>query len=130
MGLLYFPETANNVVVRFLAFMAFIISLLCVIFYDHQATPWVMLFLAIDFTSRMFYGASVSPLGVGAMILAAPFKPIYVAGPPKQFASFCGVFFSTTAAGLWLGNDKRINDNINNNQHLPIIYKILFLKKL
>ena len=104
MGLFYFPETVNNIVVRFNGFFTFSIALLCVIFYENRTTPWVMLFLAIDFSSRLLYGATVSPLGAGAMLLALPFKPIYACGPPKQFASFCGLFFSSTAAGLWLGN--------------------------
>ena len=103
MGLFYFPETVNNVVVRFNGFFTFSIALLSVIFYENRTTPWVMLFLAIDFSSRLIYGSTVSPLGTGAMLLALPFKPIYACGPPKQFASFCGLFFSSTAAGLWLG---------------------------
>ena len=103
MGLFYFPETVNNIVVRLNGFFTFSIALLCVIFYTNKTTPWVMLFLAIDFSSRLMYGATVSPLGTGAMLLALPFKPVYACGPPKQFASFCGLFFSGTAAGLWLG---------------------------
>lgn len=102
-GLFYFPETVNGNVVQGVGFFTSVISVLCVIFYKHFATKYVVFALCMDFFSRFLFGASVSPLGMLAMVVTSPFTPNFSAGAPKQFAASIGVFFTTVAAGLYLG---------------------------
>jgi Domain of unknown function (DUF4395) len=53
--------------------------------------------LLIDFGIRMTVGSFLSPLGMIATLCTSPFEPNFRPGPPKQFAAFCGVFFSLVA---------------------------------
>jgi tellurite resistance protein TehA-like permease/glutaredoxin len=103
LGLLWFPDTANGHVARLTGLFTCIYSILCVIFYRNFATPWAMLALALDSFVRFTYGSSHSILGTIATALLIRVPPKWTAGPPKQFAALCAVFFATLSAGLYLG---------------------------
>ncbi|CAK9252507.1 unnamed protein product [Sphagnum jensenii] len=102
-ALFQFPDTVNLYVTRMTAFLTFLYLLLCIIFYDYAATPWVMLTLSVDCALRVYFGSAASPIGMGAQLLTMHWEPSLTAGPPKQFAAMCAWFFGTFAAGLWLG---------------------------
>ena len=56
----------------------------------------------MDFTLRFLGGANISVFGAAAQLIVAireqfGSKPRWIAGPPKQFASFCGVMFAFLA---------------------------------
>lgn len=106
LGLLWFPDTANGHVVRLVGLFTMIYSILCVIFYRSYPTRWAVLALALDFLARLVYGASHSLMGALASALVVNLPPKWSAGPPKQFAALCGVFFSTFGAGLFLGGQR------------------------
>jgi tellurite resistance protein TehA-like permease/glutaredoxin/hemerythrin-like domain-containing protein len=105
-SLFYFPETVNGHVVRFSGLFTSIYAILCCIFYRHMATQWCVLALACDFVLRFTFGASCSVVGMVSAVLVSRIAPKFVAGPPKQFAALCGVFFSTFAAGLYLADQR------------------------
>lgn len=103
MGLLWFPEVANGHVVRLSGIFTMIYSILCVIFYRSYATRYAVLALACEYVARFTWGPTHSVIAslVSALLVNVP--PKWAAAPPKQFAALCGTFFSTFAAGLFLG---------------------------
>ena len=106
MGLLWFPETVNGHVVRLTSLLSSIYCILCVIFYRNYATRWAVFALALDYLARITYGASYSVIGSVSSALLVNVTPKWAAGPPKQFAALCGLFFSTFGAGLFLGGQR------------------------
>lgn len=105
-ALFFFPETVNGRAAQLTGVLTTIIAVLCVIFYRHAATQWAVLGLAIDFICRVVYGGSHSIVGLVSSALLVNVPPRFIAGPPKQFAAMCGVFFSTLSAGLYLSNQR------------------------
>eukprot|EP00301_Raphidiophrys_heterophryoidea_P005822 c12404_g1_i2.p1 GENE.c12404_g1_i2~~c12404_g1_i2.p1 ORF type:complete len:943 (+),score=168.97 c12404_g1_i2:138-2831(+) len=94
--LIAFPDTVNHYVVRATAFQSFIICVLIVIFRSYY-WHWVIAALFGDFCLRFVAGPYLSPLGMFASLAASKFKPLFKAGPPKQFATFCGIVMSGLA---------------------------------
>lgn len=101
-ALFWFPETVNRHVTRLTSALSCIVCIFCVAFYRRSATPWVMLALALDYLVRLVYGASHSAVGAIAQMILVPVDAKFMAGPPKQFAAFCGLFFSTFSAALYI----------------------------
>lgn len=91
----WFPNTVNNHVVRLTGFQVCVASAICAGFYTESWAPWIAVSLLVDFLIRMTVGSFLSPLGMIGSVIAAPFEPDFRAGPPKQFASLCGVMFTT-----------------------------------
>ena len=94
--LFWFPNTVNNYVVRVTGFQVCALSVLSAAFCedDDNVGGYLAVVLLIDFGLRFTVGSSASPLGMIATLLTSPFRPMFKPGPPKQFASFCGLFFS------------------------------------
>jgi glutaredoxin len=90
----WFPNTVNNYVVRLTGLQVFVLSALSAIFYTELWGRYLSVGLLVDFGLRLVAGSSVSPLGMIATVASSPYKPQFKPGPPKQFAAFCGVFFS------------------------------------
>jgi hypothetical protein len=65
--------------------------------------------LLVDFFLRLVAGSFVSPLGMVAALLTCYWKPDFRPGPPKQFAAFCGVFFSLMATIFYFVEFKHHN---------------------
>ena len=66
---------------------------------------WILIPLTYGFVARVLTGPALSPLGVLSTKMITPRLHIqhrFVAGPPKRFAQFVGLLFSTTASVLWL----------------------------
>jgi hypothetical protein len=67
------------------------------------AAQWAdLLATQVDFMLRFLGGANVSVYGAAGQLIAAVMerfgsKPRWIAGPPKQFASVCGLMFATLA---------------------------------
>ncbi|KAG2497195.1 hypothetical protein HYH03_004784 [Edaphochlamys debaryana] len=99
--LIHFPEALDNRAVRFNGFWGFVICLLCAIYYKEPGAHWTMGGLMVDFACRFMGGGNFSPLGSLSACCCALLdatgksRPIWIAGPPKQFASLCGLMFST-----------------------------------
>jgi len=109
-ALFWFPDTVENNVVRISGACTAITSILCVIFYNENNTQWVVVGLMVDFIFRLLFGSSLSIIGMFAVFIVSIIRknspPDLRAGPPKQFAAVCGVFFSSLASGLYLGNQR------------------------
>jgi hypothetical protein len=99
--LFWFPNTVNNRVVRLTGLQVFVISLISCIFHQELWARYLAVFLVVDFMIRMTVGSFLSPLGMIASFVASFFEPNFKPGPPKQFAAFCGVFFSTMATTFY-----------------------------
>lgn len=106
LGYFYFPEAVDRYTARLTGVLTFVYSLLCVGFYNRRATPWVVLALAFDFLLRLIFGSQYSIGGMFSSLLLANVSPSFTAGPPKQFAAFCGLLMSTFAAGLFIAGEK------------------------
>ena len=90
-----FPSSVNNYTVRGLGIMAMIICIFGLIYRNKELMHWIICGLFIDYTIRFFSGASMSPMGILSNIIVSFFKkPKFSPGPPKQFASLCGMIFS------------------------------------
>ena len=66
---------------------------------------WILIPLTYGFVARVLTGPALSPLGLLSTKMITPRLHIqhrFVAGPPKRFAQFVGLLFSTTASVLWL----------------------------
>ena len=66
---------------------------------------WILVPLTYGFLARVTTGPAFSPLGLLSTKVITPRLHIqhrFVAGPPKRFAQFVGLLFSTTASVLWL----------------------------
>ena len=106
LGLLWFPPSANKWPARAVAVCGnfFCIGLIIAYPFDTKGTKWAALFLALDFLMRFIWGPTNSMLGMVAIAATIKIKPVFVAGPPKHFASFCGLFMSSFAAALYLAD--------------------------
>jgi len=103
MGFLWYTEIANNHAVRLTGLFTMIYCILCVIFYRSYPTRWAVLALAFDCTARFIWGPTHSLVASLSSALLINVPPKWTGSPPKQFATFCGVFFTVFAAGLYLG---------------------------
>lgn len=92
--LFWFPNVVNNYVVRVTGFQVCVLSVLCAAFPNETWARYIAPGVLIDFVLRFLVGSSASPLGMVATVVSSPFRPHFKPGPPKQFASFCGLFFS------------------------------------
>ncbi len=92
--LFWFPNVVNNHVIRVVGFQVCCLSVVCAVFREEEWAHWLTVFVLLDFCLRLIAGASASPLGMIATFLTSPFRPLFRPGPPKQFASLCGVMFS------------------------------------
>ena len=90
----WFPNVVNNYVVRLTSVEILAVSIVSIIFRDDLWGKWLSAFMLADFTLRTLVGAGMSPLGMIAVVAAAPFKPQFRPGPPKQFAASVGVLFT------------------------------------
>mmetsp|Transcript_26567 Transcript_26567/g.61032 ORF Transcript_26567/g.61032 Transcript_26567/m.61032 type:complete len:971 (+) Transcript_26567:150-3062(+) len=91
---LWFPNHVNNLVVRMVGLQVFCMSAISAAFYYEVWGRYLAVGLLVDFGIRLCAGSSLSPLGMNATFIASFFKPDFRPGPPKQFAAFCGLFFS------------------------------------
>ena len=95
LGLLWFPEVVNGQVARLTSLLSAIYCILCTGFYTRPPTKWTVL--------ADYLCASSMELATQLLVLANV-PPKFACGPPKQFATICGLFFFTFAAGLYIGN--------------------------
>lgn len=93
----WFPNVVNNHVVRVTGFQVCTLSVFSAVFPNETWARYIAPGLLIDFMLRFAVGPGTSPLGMVATFATSPFKPQFKPGPPKQFASFCGVFFTLMA---------------------------------
>lgn len=105
--LFHFPEVLDNRVVRFNGFWSFVICLLVAVFYKERAAHWVMGGLMVEYGMRLLGGGNVSALGAlsgacAALLDVVGSRPKFVGGPPKQFATLCGLMFSSLAFFFYL----------------------------
>jgi len=100
----WFPNVVNNHVVRLTGCLVVLTCGLAIGYRHEDWSKWLVLFLAIDFFTRMLVGSSLSVLGMIATVLSSPFTPDFRAGPPKQFAACCGVMFSAIACGCYFAD--------------------------
>jgi glutaredoxin len=103
--ILYFPETVNNWAVRSTGTLSMIYAVLCTAFWNHRATKWAVLAIAIDYSLRIIFGGAGSPVGMLGAALVSSIPPDFVAGPPKQFAACCGWFMTALSAALYLSGE-------------------------
>ena len=93
----WFPNHVGCWVVRLTGVQVFGLSTLSAAFHYELWGRYMAVGLFVDFALHMLAGAGLSPLGMNASFVANFFKPDFRRGPPKQFASFCGVWFSFLA---------------------------------
>ncbi len=99
-SLFSFPNPVNEVASRMVAGMVVALSL-AIIFTDQS---WLMFVLAYGFLARVGTGPTLSPIGLLATRVLVPLAgnpQRLVPGPPKRFAQFVGLVFSTTALVLY-----------------------------
>ena len=96
---LWFPNTINNYVVRIVGVLICGLCIVSIIFREDDWGQWISAGLLVDFSIRASVGSALSPLGMIATVLVAPFEPQFKPGPPKQFAAGVGVVF--TLAATW-----------------------------
>jgi glutaredoxin 3 len=92
--LFWFPNVVNNYVIRVVGFQVCALSVVSAVFLDDLFAHWIAAGLLVDFCLRTLAGASASPLGMIATLITSPVRPLFKPGPPKQFASVCGIMFS------------------------------------
>ncbi|CAD7704182.1 unnamed protein product, partial [Ostreobium quekettii] len=110
-SLFWFPNTVDNRVVRLVALQVFVIAIVILVcgiaLEDDIEIKWLSLALLVDFVVRFVAGSAPSPVGAMAMNYAAlgevikGDKPNFSPGPPKQFAAFVGVIFTTVTTILY-----------------------------
>ncbi len=97
-----FPHPVNEVAARWVAGMVAVLTLTIIL----TDLYWLMLVLVYGFLARVLTGPKLSPMGLLATRVLVPrfghHKKI-VAGPPKRFAQFVGLMFSTTALAMTYG---------------------------
>ena len=91
-----FPDPVNEIASRFVAGMVLILTV-SIIAFD---VKWLQFILTYGFLARVLTGPTLSPIGLLATKVLVPLfgnrnRP--VAGPPKRFAQFVGLVFSTGA---------------------------------
>eukprot|EP00238_Polyblepharides_amylifera_P009541 CAMPEP_0196572832 /NCGR_PEP_ID=MMETSP1081-20130531/2808_1 /TAXON_ID=36882 /ORGANISM="Pyramimonas amylifera, Strain CCMP720" /LENGTH=910 /DNA_ID=CAMNT_0041890289 /DNA_START=61 /DNA_END=2793 /DNA_ORIENTATION=+ len=110
-----FPDTLDNRVIRMNGLQGFAVALLGAVFKGSKTMHWIVLFLFVDFTLRFLGGGGMSPIALNGQIVTGVMeyfgsKPKFSPGPPKQFASFCGMMFSGLGA-LFLLLDHSSDDS-------------------
>ena len=98
-GLFSFPHPVNEVAARCVAGMVAVLTLTIIL----TDLYWLMFVLAYGFLARVLTGPKLSPMGLIATRVLVPIlghRKKMVAGPPKRFAQFVGLMFSTTALVL------------------------------
>ena len=98
-GIVSFPHPVNEVAARWVAGMVAGLTLTIIL----TDLYWLMFVLAYGFLARVLTGPKLSPMGLLATRVLVPMfghRKKMVAGPPKQFAQFVGLMFSTTALAL------------------------------
>jgi len=96
-----FPHPVNETSARIVAAGAVAMSAAFAI----TGAPWILIPLTYGFLARVATGPALSPLGLLATKVITPRINVqhrFVAGPPKRFAQFIGLLFSSTASVLWL----------------------------
>eukprot|EP00629_Pelagomonadales_sp_RCC1024_P000296 CAMPEP_0119261536 /NCGR_PEP_ID=MMETSP1329-20130426/1570_1 /TAXON_ID=114041 /ORGANISM="Genus nov. species nov., Strain RCC1024" /LENGTH=970 /DNA_ID=CAMNT_0007261101 /DNA_START=166 /DNA_END=3078 /DNA_ORIENTATION=- len=106
LALLWFPSLVNRWIIQITGIQIVIVAVLCIIFREERWAWWLSAFLLLDFVARFSFGAPASVLGSLSLLVTAPFeqtclKPQWTPGPPKQFAAFCGICFTTVATCLY-----------------------------
>lgn len=109
-SLFNFPDTVDDRVARLNGVLGCIACILIAIFFRRTAAHWAMVGVLADFVARLLGCPSViSSLAQMIVAIMELFgsRPRWIAGPPKQFASLCGIMFSGLAviffmvAGKW-----------------------------
>ena len=96
-----FPHPVNETSARIVAAGAVAMSAAFAI----TGVAWILIPLTYGFLARVATGPALSPLGLLATKVITPRINVqhrFVAGPPKRFAQFIGLLFSSTASVLWL----------------------------
>ena len=96
-----FPHPVNETSARIVAAGVVVMS----VAYALTGAAWLLVPLTWGFLARVTTGPTFSPLGTLATKFITPrlnVKHRFVAGPPKRFAQFVGLVFSSTASVLWL----------------------------
>lgn len=96
-----FPHPVNETSARIVAAGVVVMS----VAYALTGAAWLLVPLTWGFLARVTTGPTFSPLGTLATKFITPrlnVKHRLVAGPPKRFAQFVGLVFSSTASVLWL----------------------------
>jgi hypothetical protein len=96
-----FPHPVNETSARIVAAGAVAMSAAFAI----TGVAWILIPLTYGFLARVATGPALSPLGLLATKVITPRINVQhrlVAGPPKRFAQFIGLLFSSTASVLWL----------------------------
>ena len=96
-----FPHPVNETSARVVATGVVVMSLA----YAATGAPWLLVPLTYGFLARVTTGPAFSPLGLVATKVITPrinAKHRLVAGPPKRFAQFVGLVFSSAASVLCL----------------------------
>lgn len=96
-----FPHPVNETSARVVATGVVIMS----VAYAATGAAWLLVPLTYGFLARVTTGPAFSPLGLVATKVITPritVKHRFVAGPPKRFAQFVGLVFSSVASLLWL----------------------------
>lgn len=96
-----FPHPVNETSARVVAAGVVIMSLS----YAVTGSAWLLVPLTYGFLARVTTGPALSPLGLLATKIVTPrinTNHRFVAGPPKRFAQFVGLVFSSSASVLWL----------------------------
>jgi len=96
-----FPHPVNETSARIVAAGVVIMS----VAYALTGAAWLLIPLTYGFFARVTTGPAFSPLGAFATKVITPRLNVQhrlVAGPPKRFAQFVGLVFSSGASVLWL----------------------------
>lgn len=96
-----FPHPVNETSARIVAAGVVVMSTMFVA----TGVGWLLIPLTYGFLARVSTGPAFSPLGLLATKVVTPrihVRHRLVAGPPKRFAQFVGLVFSSTASVLWL----------------------------
>eukprot|EP01117_Protostelium_nocturnum_P018513 TRINITY_DN775_c0_g1_i1.p1 TRINITY_DN775_c0_g1~~TRINITY_DN775_c0_g1_i1.p1 ORF type:complete len:572 (+),score=136.04 TRINITY_DN775_c0_g1_i1:97-1716(+) len=105
--LFVFPHPVNEWEARIHA--GFATTLASIILILGAARPdieawWLYIYLVFGFVARFLSGPRFDPQAWLVVLVISPMlklKPVYVPGPPKRFAQFCGVVVSTASLILY-----------------------------
>ncbi|CAN0118074.1 unnamed protein product [Ascophyllum nodosum] len=97
------PTTVDHRVVRVNGVITFVVAVMTAVFAQRDVTEWVVLGLFVDFGLKLT--GLPSPIGMIAALPFAGTKPVFSAGPSKQFANLCGIFMACLAWAFLLGDE-------------------------
>jgi len=104
--LFYFPMAVDGNIVRIMGCITSALSLLSaiIVHYYVQVGRIIAYILAFDFILRVVGGAKISIIGNIASVINSilMLQPNKRSGRPKQFASMCGLLFSSLASLLYI----------------------------